>query len=189
MATATLSPPMTTQELLALPADGMDRWLIDGELREKPMTVRNRYHSKIMALLTTRLNTWRDSQPEPRGDVLCGEAGIRLTRDPDTTVGVDVAYISPEVLAQQTDEITLIDGVPLLAVEILSPSDTVDEIHEKINSYLSSGVKLVWIINPYARTATIYQPNARPSLVNEGQELRGDAVLPGFHVPLAELFR
>jgi Uma2 family endonuclease len=189
MATATLSPPMTTKELLALPADGMDRWLIKGKLREKPRVLHNRHHSKLMASLGACLKNWRDSQPEPRGAILGGEAGIRLTRDPDTTVGVDVAYISPEVLAQQTDETTLIDGVPLLAVEILSPSDTVNEIHEKINSYLSAGVKLVWIIDPYARTATIYQPNARPSLVNEGQELHGDDVLPGFHVLLVELFR
>ena len=42
MATATLS--ITTAELLAMPEDGMDRWLIRGELREKPMTKRNRYH-------------------------------------------------------------------------------------------------------------------------------------------------
>ena len=199
MATATLSRLMTTKELLAIPEDGTERWLINGELREKPhsngalrekpMTVRNRLHSKVMVSVATCIKNWRDSQLEPRGDVLCGEAGVRLTRDPDTTVGVDVVYISPELLARQTDETTLIDGVPLLAVEILSPNDTIDEIHEKVTTYLSAGVALVWIVDPYARTVTIYQPNARPSLVNEGQELRGDPVLSGFRVALGELFR
>ena len=113
----------------------------------------------------------------------------RLTRDPDTTVGIDITYVSPEVLARQTDESSLIDGVPLLTVEILSPSDTVDEINEKIDAYLSAGVPLVWIIEPYRRTATIYRPQEPPRLVTEREELSGGMVLPGFRVSLADLFR
>ena len=44
--------------------------------------------------------------------------------DPDTTVGIDVTYISAEVMVRQTEDSTLVDGVPTLVVEILSPSDT-----------------------------------------------------------------
>ena len=44
---ATASSLMTTEELLALPEDGTDRWLIAGELRERPMTKRNRFHSRV----------------------------------------------------------------------------------------------------------------------------------------------
>jgi len=153
------------------------------------MTVRNRFHSKVLASLTSCLKNWRDAQPEPRGDVLAGEAGVRLTRDPDTTVGIDIVYVSAEVLAQQTDETTLIDGIPVLAVEILSPSDTIDEINEKIDTYLSVGVPLVWIIDPYRLTATIYRPQQPARLVTEGDELSGETVLAGFRVPLADLFR
>jgi Uma2 family endonuclease len=116
---------MTTEEMLALPDDGVERWLINGELREKPMTVRNRFHSALMASVVYVLKEWCHRQPAPRGAVLCGEAGVRLRRDPDLTVGVDVVYISAEVNARQTDETTLIDGAPVLAVEILSPNDTV----------------------------------------------------------------
>jgi Uma2 family endonuclease len=54
---------------------------------------------------------------------------VRLRRDPDTTVGIDVVYVSAEVTARQTDEATLIDGVPVLVVEILSPKDTLDEVN------------------------------------------------------------
>src|SRR5436190_23968775 len=88
------APPMTTAELLALPRNGMDRWLIQGQLREKPMTVRNRVHSRIMVRTSHFLESWREIQPEPRGEVLCGEAGCRLRRNPDTTVGIDVVYIA-----------------------------------------------------------------------------------------------
>lgn len=189
MATAIASEPMTTEALLALPDDGMERWLIRGQLREKPMTVRNRFHSKVLMSLGSCLKVWRDAQPEPRGDVLGGEAGVRLARDPDITVGIDIIYVSAEVLARQSDATTLIDGLPLLAVEILSPNDTVEEIDEKIDGYLSAGVPLVWIINPYRRTATIYRPQEPARLVTERDELSGESVLPGFQVPVADLFR
>src|SRR5436305_9415412 len=108
MAATTASSAMTTEELLALPQNGVERWLIRGRLRERPMTVRNRWHSRIMTRVAKFLDNWLDGQPEPRGSVLCGEAGVRLRRNPDTTVGVDVVYVSPELAAQQSDETTLI---------------------------------------------------------------------------------
>lgn len=191
---ATASPPklMTTEEFLNLPDDGVRRWLINGEVREwgggKPMTVRNWLHSAVMMALGGCLKNWRDELPIPRGRVIGGEAGIRLSRSPDVTVGVDVGYISAEVMAHQSGKSTLIEGVPLLAVEILSPSDTQDDIDTKITTYLSAGVRLVWIINPYQRTAMIYQPDALPQLVNESGELDGREVLPGFRVRFGELF-
>src|SRR5262245_12034737 len=126
MAVATPPRLMTTEELLALPDDGMERWLIRGQLREKPMTVRNRYHCDVMAGIVFVLKEWLARQPGPRGRVLCGEAGVRLGGNPETTVGVDVVYVSAEVMARQTGTTTLIDGVPTLVVEILSPSDTVE---------------------------------------------------------------
>lgn len=179
---------MTTEELLALPENGTDRWLIDGQLREKPMTVRNRWHSRAMARVSHYLVSWLDQQPAPRGAVLCGEAGCRLRRDPDTTVGIDVVYVGPELAHQEPDDTTLIDGVPILVVEILSPSDTLEEIHEKVDKYLQAGVKLVWVIDPHDQTVTIYQPGMPPHLVNVTQELSGEAHLPGFRVPVARLF-
>jgi Uma2 family endonuclease len=179
---------MTTEELLALPQDGVERWLIHGQLREKPMTVRNRWHSRIMARVTYFLVAWLGQQPEPRGAVLCGEAGCRLRRDPDTTVGIDVVYISPELAANESDETSLIDGVPVLVVEILSPSDTQEEVNEKTDGYLQAGVALVWVVDAHDRTVTIYRPGQEPELVNARQELTGEPHLSGFRVPVAHLF-
>ncbi|HTU89433.1 MAG TPA: Uma2 family endonuclease [Gemmataceae bacterium] len=185
---ATVAAPMTTEELLALPDDGMERWLIEGELRERPMTVRNRFHSRAMIRVGKFLDNWLDEQPPPRGQVLGGEAGVRLSRDPDTTVGVDVVYVSADVIVQQTQEMTLIDGVPTLVVEILSPNDTIEEIHEKITLYQSAGVPLVWVVHPYDRTVTVYRPNVEPDSFNISKELSGEPHLPGFRVPVARLF-
>lgn len=179
---------MTTEELLALPDNGIERWLIRGQLRECPMTVRNRWHSRIMVRVAKFLDNWLDQQSEPRGSVLCGEAGCRLRRNPDTTVGIDIVYVSPDVAVRAANDTTLIDGVPVLVVEILSPSDTEEQINEKIDDYLAVGVALVWIIDAHDRTVTIYRPGAEPELVNVRQELTAEPHLPGFRVPVGQLF-
>ncbi len=188
MVVATLAARMTTEEMLAMPSDGVERWLIRGRLREKPRTVRNRWHSRIMARIAKFLDNWLDQQPNPRGLVLCGEAGVRLRRDPDTTVGVDVVYISAALAARQSGQTSLIDGVPILVVEILSPNDTQEQIDEKVDDYLRAGVLLVWVVHPHDRTVLIYRPGEEPELVNMRQELTGEPHLPGFRVPVAELF-
>jgi Uma2 family endonuclease len=126
---------MTTEEMLALPENGVDRELIRGPLSEKPMTVRNRRHSRIEICIGTELENRRKSRPEPRGQVVGGEAGFRLSRDPDTTVGMEVAYVTAEVAAIEPDA-AYFEGPPVLAVEILSPSDTQEDIDEKVELYL-----------------------------------------------------
>jgi Uma2 family endonuclease len=177
---------MTTEQLLALPDDGVEQWLIRGQLREKPMTYRNRWHSRATIRIGYFLESWREQQPGPRGSVLGGEAGVRLTRNPDTTVDSDVVYISAEVTARNPDDTSIIDGVPVLAVEILSPNNTVEEIDEKLDQYLEAGVPLVWIVDTRDRTVTVYRPNQEPMLVNATQELTSEPELPGFRV--ADLF-
>ncbi len=196
MAVADTPKLMTTEELLALPDDGIERWLINGVLHEKypeiiegqPMTVRNRFHSRCLINVGTELKSWLRQQSPPRGDVLGGEAGMRLRRDPELTVGIDVVYVSHEVMLQQTDSTKLIDGIPVLAVEILSPSDTIDEINEKIKIYLESGVQLVWIVDPYQRTVTVYSRGDKPRLFNVDDELTAEPFLPGFRTPVARFF-
>ena len=73
-----------------------------------------------------------------------GREVCRLTAD--TVVGIDAAFFSAESVARQSDETTLIEGAPVLAVEVLSPSDKVEEINEKITTYLAHGSAMVWIV-------------------------------------------
>ncbi|MBX6312792.1 MAG: Uma2 family endonuclease [Isosphaeraceae bacterium] len=87
------------------------------------------------------LKLWLDTQPEPRGEVLSGEAGFRLRGTKDSPVGIDVAYASsPELVTATGAEERIYDGPPVLAVEILSPSDTQEEVVEKVDLYLEAGV-------------------------------------------------
>jgi Uma2 family endonuclease len=152
------------------------------------MTKRNRIHSRVMSRISQLIWNWLDQQPEPYGEVLCGEAGCRLRRDPDTSVGIDVVYIGPELAADPSADTTMIDGVPTLVVEILSPSDTNEETNEKIDEYLKAGVPLVWIVDPYQQTVVVYQPGAAPEMFNSHTELFADPHLPGFRVPVAKIF-
>ena len=179
----------TTEQLLALgEEDGFERHLIRGQLWEKPKTRRNPRHSRCEARIAFLLIKWLHGQPKPRGEVLSGEAGFRLRSGPDTTVGIDVAYISAELARKTPRSVSLVDGVPILAVEILSPSDQHEEITAKIEEYLACGVSLVWKVDPDFRTVTIYRPGKEPELVNMKQELSAEPELPGFRVPVAEIF-
>src|SRR6266550_2206960 len=113
---STVAPPslMTTEEMLALPDNGMERDLIGGRLRERPVTIRDRGHSRATVRLGHLLELWLEQQPEPRGEVVGGEAGFRLQRDPDTSVGIDVAYVSAEVARNTPESFPYIEGPPVL---------------------------------------------------------------------------
>jgi Uma2 family endonuclease len=180
---------MTAEEFLALPDDGKERWLIRGHLREKgdgEMTLRNRFHTWVEAQIAFVLKSWLEDRPHPQGAVHSGEVGCRLTAD--TVVGIDVAYFSQAVAERQTAETTLLEGAPLLAVEILSPSDRHEEVTEKVRVYLDCGVQAVWIVDPDFRTVRLHRPGAAPEMFNEAQTLSGGEVLPGLEIMVANLF-
>ena len=190
MDVSTITSPklMTTEEMLALPDDGMDRELIEGRLREKPMTMRNRRHSRLEIRIGKILDNWLDTQPASLAEVVGGEAGFRLRRNPDTSVGIDVAYVSHEIVANTPETSPFFEGPPVLAVEILSPSDAQEDIDEKVDLYLATGVKIIWVVNPRFRTINVYRPDAEPELFNELQEITAEPHLPGFRVAVAEIF-
>lgn len=80
------------------------------------------------------------------------------------------------------------DLVPDLAIEVLSPSNTHAEMKRKREEYLRSGVRLVWIVDPVARTVHVYAPRRKAVVLNATDTLDGGKVLPGFTLPLGELF-
>ena len=95
---------------------------------------------------------------------------------------------SPAQVAATKKKSSFIDGPPLLAVEVLSPYDKQREIDEAIEEYLACGVRVVWIVDPFDDTVTVYRPGHEPVLFNRTQELVGDPELPGFRCRVAEIF-
>jgi Uma2 family endonuclease len=185
---ATTTSPTTAEELVALPDDGIYRELIRGELREFAMTTRGAPHCRTTSNMDFLVGSWLRQQPRPRGGLYAGEVRVRIQRDPDTFVGMDIAYISAELEAHTSEGASFIDGLPLLAIEILSPTDTIEGITEKINIYLEAGVPLVWEINPFIKVIVAYRPGMPPELFNVTQELTAEPYLPGLRIPVAEIF-
>ena len=179
---------LTTRELLAMPQDGVERELSRGRLREREMTRRGRRHTRTGTNIAKLLGNWLDLQPKPHGEVLTGEAAFQLRRDPDTTVGIDVAYISPQTAKANPDDAYIIDGIPVLAVEILSPSDKQEEVLEEVQDYLDAGVPLVWIVEPVFKTITVYRPGTEPQMFTLKQDLTAEPHLPSFRTPVAAMF-
>jgi Uma2 family endonuclease len=188
-----VSPPekksMTVEEFLALPDDGTERWLLDGELRpsERTMSVRNRHHSQVEAKVAYLLRRWLDQRPRPGGKIHSGEAGFRIGADRDTVFGIDVAYASAELVGATGPELAYYDGPPVLAVEILSPSDKHEDVIAKVRSYLEAGV-VVWEIDADFQTVRVHRPGELAVSFNASQELSADPYLPGFRVAVAEFF-
>ncbi|RLS36273.1 MAG: Uma2 family endonuclease [Planctomycetota bacterium] len=190
---AILEPPqqtlMTVEEFLAIPDDeNIERDLIRGVVKERVMTRRSRRHALTEAKITYFLMNWVQVDRHGDGKVYSGEVGCILRHAPSSTVGIDVAYITAEHAARQTDATRLIEGAPALAVQILSPNDTQESIAQKIDEYLACGVQLVWIADPHFRTITVHRPSMAPEFFAEGQTLYAENELPGFSVLVRNLF-
>jgi Uma2 family endonuclease len=196
MTTATLVPVAakhaTTADLLAMPDDGVERWLVNGVIEEVGMTMRNKHHTRTESQVGHRLRVWQETQPAPHGAVYSGEVGVVLRADPELSVGIDVVYLNAEQAERNEgvddDETTILVAPITLAVEVLSPSDTLQNIHRKLGWFAECGVPVVWTIDPYLRTVTVHRPGVPPVTFNETQELEGGPELPGFRVPVASLF-
>jgi Uma2 family endonuclease len=182
---------MIAEELLAMPDDGVERWLIRGGLRENRQSDINHRtpdHSGTMTNVVAIVREWMQKRPEPRGKVFTGDAAFSLRPDGSSLVGIDVAYVSPELRAKTPKGRKIIEGVPILAVEILSPSDVHSDWTEKVQEYLDVGVAVVWVIDPDFETVGVFQRDHEPAYFNRQQELTSEPHLPGFRVKVAELF-
>lgn len=190
MATAVTTPTlMTAKELLGLPLkEQFNRWLDDGRLRQEPMTYRNPDHSYVTINIGSELRTWNRGRPAPRGRVVGGEAGFLLRRSPDTLFGIDVAYASPELTAKTPPGSSFFEGLPVLAVEILSPSDSEKRVNRKLEHYRKAGVPLVWLVDPVLQTVLVLRLGQQPVLFNREQEVTAEPELPGFRVAVASFF-
>jgi Uma2 family endonuclease len=80
-----------------------------------------------------------------------------------------------------------LQGPPDLAVEILSPDDRMIKVMAKVEFYLANGVRLVWVINPEARTVIVMSSPTESRTLHEDDVLDGGDVIPGFSVPVRDI--
>lgn len=77
---------------------------------------------------------------------------------------------------------------PDLAVEVLSDSNTAKEMEMKRQDYFRAGTILVWEVDPDERTIEVFTTADESTTLGEDGTLDGGDVLPGFTLPLRELF-
>jgi len=80
------------------------------------------------------------------------------------------------------------DVVPNLVVEVVSPTDTADEVHRKTAEYFRAGVQLVWVVYPTQAEVYVYSSPTQVGVLTKADTLDGGTVLPGFQLALADLF-
>jgi Uma2 family endonuclease len=175
---------ITAEELAQMPPEEGRMELVRGELLRMPPA--GHEHGEIAG--NTFALLWTFVKKHSSGKMYTAETGFTLSRNPDTVRAPDAAFVTAERAARQKRRHGFFDGVPDLAVEVVSPGDTAEEVEEKILDYLEAGVRLLWIVNPRTRTVAVYRSLSDIRVLTLDDSLEGYDVLPGFTVPVREIF-
>jgi Uma2 family endonuclease len=81
------------------------------------------------------------------------------------------------------------DMVPDLAIEVVSPTNTADAVNDKRLEYFTAGVRQVWVVYTKSREIHVYSSAKQVRIFQLGDELDGGDLLPGFRLPLTEIFK
>jgi Uma2 family endonuclease len=122
------------------------------------------------------------------GSVFGAETGFVLSRNPDVLLAPDVAFVRKERLPEDDELDGYLEIAPDLVVEIVSPSDRLRDVSDKVMEYLQAGVGLVWVVEPRRKLVNVYLPDYTSRILTGDDELDGGDVLPGFRLPLSGIF-
>jgi Uma2 family endonuclease len=188
MATPVLDTPLTQENLLTAEeyyetchVDNTE--LIDGRVIElmPPIEI----HGEIALTIGSLLRPFVRQHNLGRVYV---ETGFRLTRNPDKVRAPDVSFLEKTRLPQGDERFAFVEGAPTLAVEVISPGESWDEVEDKVRLYFEAGAKAVWLVEPRRRIVTVRRVNAAPIDYFEGDIVPGGDILPGFELPVKEIF-
>ncbi|MGH7482128.1 MAG: Uma2 family endonuclease, partial [Longimicrobiales bacterium] len=116
------------------------------------------------------------------------ETGFVLRQDPPTVRAPDAAFVATARIPPPAGQLGFAALAPDLVVEIVSPSNWASELQARVLDYLEAGTRLVWVIDPASRTATVYRSRTDIEILSDDAALDGADVLPGLRLPLVELF-
>lgn len=155
--------------------------LIEGELIE--VSPQGRVHGRVLSNLDYLLN--HEVRTHQLGEVLVGDVGFVLARNPDSVLAPDLAFVQASRLIDEGDG--YLEIAPDLAIEVVSPSNTSSEIARKIALYLSTGASEVWVVRPRERDITIHAANGE-IVVFQGEEMLMSRVIPTLTFPVNRVF-
>ena len=183
MSIAPARSEVTPEQFLVLP-DAIGFELVDGEIRERPM-------SSLSSWVGTRLVIRLGSFVEARnlGWVFSSDNGYQCFPDsPRTLRRPDVSFVRLDRLAAEEIQDGWLRVVPDLVVEVVSPNDLSYEVEQKLEEYLRVGVPLIWVVFPPTRSIRVLRGDGSMTILRNGDELLGEAIIPGFQCPVVDLF-
>jgi len=121
------------------------------------------------------------------GKVFPSDTGYLLARDPDVLRGPDASYVRADRL-KDIDLDQHIPGAPDLAVEVVSPSDSAQDLNKKVKQYLNAGCQVVWVVYPLTREVEVFEAGGSMRRLTEEDSLEAPDLLPGFRHPVRGLF-
>jgi Uma2 family endonuclease len=160
-----------------------DSWseLVRGRLVREPPP--GAPHGHVQAYLAARLIAFVE---EHRLGRVLTEVGVVVDEAGPTVRGPDIVFVSYERLAGPLPE-GFLRVIPDLVAEIVSPSNSAPDVLAKVLEYLAAGCRLVWVVDPRSRTATVYRSRHDVEIVSEDETLDGGRVLPGLRLHLASV--
>jgi Uma2 family endonuclease len=176
---------ITAEELWEVPEIPGKRFeLVRGELVEMPGSgaLHNLLAFSIAILLREHVRR------RNLGVVCVDGAAYTLARDPDLVRIPAASFVAQERVPEGGVPAGPWPLAPDLAVEIVSPHDRADDVHDKVAEYMDAGTRLVWVLWPKRRTVTEHATGSIARKLGPGDELSGGDVLPGFRVQVARLF-
>jgi Uma2 family endonuclease len=181
MTTMKLKGPATIDDLLQCPKDGRKYELVDGQILVSPAGL---YHAQVVAKIVHIIATFLDSHPI---GVVCGDnLGINFPngnlRSPDVT------FVRNEKLPVGEPAEGFPSFIPDLAVEILSPHDSLRQVGQKIGEFLDCGVSLVWLVDPTRETVTVYRSLSQTEQLSPKDVITAEPILPGFSCQVSRFF-
>jgi len=183
MSTVAAKTRYTPEDLLTMP-DSVDFELVDGELVRRNMGLQS---SLIGGELYRRMSNF--SHESGGGWTLPADASYQcFPDDPDKVRKPDVSYIRRERLSLDQFPRGHARIFPDLAAEVVSPNDLFEEVMVKVEEYLAAGVRLVWVLDPFARRIHVFRADGTGTILRADDELSGEDVLPGFHCRVGDLF-
>ena len=174
----------TIEEFRRLPLEGR-RWeLLDGKVVQvEPHALET---SAITAVvLGAVVNYVRTSD---LGLVLDPGCGYRCWPGHVTVRVTDGSFTRHETIPADRDRRDFPHWAPDLIVEVFSPFERAATMIERVAMFLQAGTQLVWIVDPAHQTVTVFTQRAALWTIGASEMLEGGDVLPGFSVPVAEIF-
>jgi Uma2 family endonuclease len=180
----------TVNEFLALPEEMTEGCeLLNGRIvkkhywrdTENGMTPRSLNHALTITYTASKL---RDFVHERNLGIVLTTPSFLVGADRSQSRKPDVAFVAGSI---PTEPEAILALVPTLAVEIMSPNNTVQEMEDKVAEYLAAGTQLVWLTFPESRTVIAFWED-RGAVFRPGDAVTAEPVLPGFSRPVTDLF-